>query len=204
MKAPRILLVDDHAMFLSGLSLVIASAIPSAQVLQAICVADALAIPGDPPDLVLLDVQLPGESGLDGIGRIHKRWPAVPVLMLSALDDADTPRHARARGAAGYVSKAQTALQIVEAVQAILGGSYFYGSLTPAVPVRSEGAGVLTPRQREVLQFLHQGHSNKLIARHLNLSDNTVRRHVQDILETLNVTSRMEAVAAARTQFLVQ
>lgn len=202
MTLPRILLVDDHAMFRSGLSLVLSAALPHADIVQAGRLADAVAIPGAAPSLVLLDVQLAGESGLDGLSLIHKRWPSLPVLMLSALDDPETMRYARARGATGFVSKAQTAQMIVQAVESILDGSYTYGDLdSGSMPLEAERS--LTPRQREVLQFVHLGMSNKVIARKLDLSDNTVRRHVQDILETLQVKSRMEAVIAARAKGLV-
>ena len=108
-------------------------------------------------------------------------------------------RLALARGAAGFVSKAQTAAKIIESIHLVLRG-HISG---PSPQAGDAGQQRLTPRQCEVLELLHQGLSNKLIARQLSLSDNTVRRHVQGILEYFQVSSRAEAVFAAQRQCLV-
>lgn len=108
------------------------------------------------------------------------------------LDEKTTIHHAMRRGAIGFVSKVETAETMVKTVQSILDGRYHLGWAEPEIKVELQKA--LTPRQREVLQFMHQEMSNKLIARRLDLSNNTVRRHVQDILEALEL---------ARAQFLV-
>ena len=108
-------------------------------------------------------------------------------------------RLALARGAAGFVSKAETADHMVQAIVGVLQGS----SVVVPPSIDTGAARRLTPRQCEVLDLLSQGLSNKLVARRLSLSDNTVRRHVQDILEFFNVGSRAEAVVAARQQGLI-
>jgi DNA-binding NarL/FixJ family response regulator len=199
MKSPRVLLIDDHAMFRSGLHLVITAAMPSAQVLEAGSLRDAIAGTEADVDVVLLDINLHGLSGLEGIDLLRRKWPQVPVLMLSSQCEPETVRLALTRGAAGFVSKAETADHIVQALQRALQGS------SAALPAAADAASPrrLTPRQCEVLDLLDQGLSNKLVARQLALSDNTVRRHVQDILMFFDVGSRAEAVAAARRQRLI-
>lgn len=199
MQSPRILLIDDHAMFRAGLSLVISAAIPDAKLVEAGSLDEAMSNTSDGIDVVLLDIKLNGLSGLECIALLKRKWPLTPILMLSSHDEPETVRLALARGADGFVSKAETAEKIVGAIHlALLGHS---PELSPGAS--SSTPRRLTPRQCEVLNLLHQGLSNKLIARQLSLSDNTVRRHVQDILEFFQVGSRSEAVFAARRLVLV-
>ena len=199
MQSPSILLIDDHAMFRAGLSMVISTAIPGTKIVEAGSLDEALSRTPDSVEVVLLDIKLNGLSGLEGIALLQRKWPLVPILMLSSHDEPETVRLALARGAAGFVSKAETAEKIVEAIRRVL-HSDFCGLSPGAGSPTPRG---LTPRQCEVLDLLHQGLSNKLIARQLSISDNTVRRHVQDILEFFQAVSRAEAVFAARRQGLV-
>ncbi|MEO6293608.1 MAG: response regulator transcription factor, partial [Burkholderiaceae bacterium] len=122
MTKPQILLIDDHAMFRAGLSLVIGSAIPEVRIVEAATIDGALGLPLDAVDLVLLDIKLDGVSGLDGIALLKRNWPATPILMLSSLDEPKTERLAITRGAAGFMSKAETAEKIVGAVTSLLQG----------------------------------------------------------------------------------
>jgi DNA-binding NarL/FixJ family response regulator len=199
MIAPRILLIDDHAMFRSGLSMVISAAIPGTTIVEAGSINDAVNGSPEATDLILLDIKLNGLSGMEGIALLKRKWPLTPVLMLSSFDEPQTASLAIERGAAGFVSKAETAEKIVETICLVLRGQ-FSGLSTAA---KSAAQRRLTPRQCEVLDLLHQGQSNKLIARELALSSNTVRRHVQDILEFFAVVSRTEAVFEARRQGLI-
>lgn len=199
MTSPSVLLIDDHAMFRAGLSMVITTAIPGTEIFEAGSLDEAISSSPNDVDVVLLDIKLNGLSGLEGIELLKRKWPLTPVLMLSSHDEPETVRLALARGAAGFVSKAETADRIVEAIQLVLRGHF--SGLSPASS--SPAQRRLTPRQCEVLDLLHQGLSNKVIARQLSLSDNTVRRHVQDILEFFQVVSRAEAVFAARRQSMV-
>lgn len=196
MRYARILLIDDHAMFRTGLRMVLEARIPDTEILEASSVEEIMRGTPGSIDVILLDINLNGLSGLESIALLKRTWPQVPILMLSAQDEAETVRQALARGATGFVSKAATAEKIVDAVTQVLRGQY--AELSPASGKTTERH--LTPRQCEVLNLLHQGLSNKLIARQLSLSDNTVRRHVQDILMFYGVASRTEAVFAARRQ----
>lgn len=199
MNTPQVLLIDDHAMFRTGLGLVIGMGMPDVSLAQAASVDEALADASLQPQAVLLDIKLGGTSGLEGIALVRKRWPGVPVVMLSSQDTPQTMQLALSRGAQAFVSKAESAETIMEVLrQALRGG------MTPAprsLPVSGERQ--LTARQREVLALLHEGLPNKLIARRLVVSENTVRRHVQDILEFFQVDNRAEAVYAARHQALI-
>jgi DNA-binding NarL/FixJ family response regulator len=200
MNPSHILLVDDHAMFRAGLRMVLADGLPQSQVHEASSVDEAMQDAGPRPDVVLLDIKLPGLNGLDGIALLQRKWPQVPVMMLSSMDEPDMVRRAMAHGAVGFVSKAQTGDAIISAVGRLLRGE-------PVEPgdatTLEEAVPRLTPRQCEVLDLLSRGLSNKLVARKLNLSENTVRGHVQAILAFLQVSSRSEAAFEARRRGLV-
>jgi DNA-binding NarL/FixJ family response regulator len=195
----RILLIDDHAMFRAGLRMVLKSGIANLEIFEASSLNEALSGAPDSVDVVLLDIMLKGVNGLEGIALLKRRWPLVPILMLSSQDEPETVSLALARGAAVFVSKAESAERIVETIHLFLRGEF------PALPPTADDTTPrrLTPRQYEVIDLLHQGLSNKLIARQLSLSENTVRRHVQDILALFGVANRSEAVFAARSQGLV-
>jgi DNA-binding NarL/FixJ family response regulator len=203
MDTPHLLIIDDHAMFRTGLRMVLSASMEKAGVQEAGSLEEALRSEGATPDLVLLDVKLPGLNGVEGIGLLKRKWPTAPVLILSSLDEPETMRLALTRGAIGFISKADTAEKIVAVVEHILRGE----SLASADQGDGDEAGdspaPLTPRQCEVLDLLCQGLSNKLIARRLNLSEHTVRGHVQGILRFLQVSSRSEATFAARQRGLV-
>lgn len=166
------------------------------RVLTATSLSDAVAN-GAAPDVIVLDIKLSGVNGLEGLALLRRKWPDARIVMLSAQDDVDTRQQALARGAVGFVSKTEGGEQIVVAVLNALHGQASTQQVAPP------GAQYLTPRQYEVLDLLNQGLTNKLIAKKLDLSDNTVRRHVQDIFTFFGVSNRTEAVFAARRQGLV-
>ena len=198
MNAPCALLIDDHAMFRAGLRQVIKVAIPDLGIFEAGSLDEALGCPSDNVTVVLLDNKLNGLSGIDGIARIKRKWPLVPILMLSSQFEPEIVRMALARGVVGFLSKAESVERIIETLQQVMAGDLLGDSAS--VPPAQK---CLTPRQSEVLELLNQGLSSKLIARQLFISENTARKHVQDILAFFAVASRAEAVFAARNQGLV-
>jgi len=200
MARARLLLVDDHALFRAGLRLLLAEHARVGSIAEAGSLDEAAALAAG-ADLALLDVNLPGLNGLEGITLLRAKAPHLRVLMLSAVEDPAAVQLARVRGAQGFVSKAAPSSAILAAVDAVLdGGSAF--AQEPGAPAGA--AASLTGRQLEVLALLCEGRSNKLIGRALDLSENTVRVHVSAILRALDSTSRTEAMVAARQRGLVR
>lgn len=205
MKRTNILLIDDHAMFRAGLRMVLDANMRDIDVFEAGTLNEALYGTTITPDVVLQDIKMPGLNGVECVAVLQRKWPLAPVLILSSQDDPETVRSALAHGAAGFVSKAHTAEKIIAAINLALHRQVSALAATASgcdntQPLQPKN---MTPRQCEVLDLLCQGKSNKLIARQLNLSENTVRVHVQAILEFLQVSSRTEAVFAAHRLGLV-
>ena len=199
MLAPRILLIDDHALFRCGLRMVLAAGIPDLEVAEVASLEEAMRAPMASPSLVLLDVQLTGLSGLEGIALVKRKWPQALVVILSSDAGAHNVRTALERGAAAFVSKADSADNILALIDQLRRGQ----SVAAAAPADDAPRQLLTPRQFEVLDLVCQGLSNKVIGRRLNLSENTVRGHVQAVLAALEVSSRSEAGFEARRRGLV-
>ncbi len=199
MNLVKILLIDDHALFRSGLKLVLLGGLPDAQVLEAQSLEEAVHQVKEPPSLVLLDIQLQGVNGLEGLGLLKQRWPGVPVVMLSSVVEPETVRLAMARGATAFVSKAETADKIIAVIEQTLGRTRKGAART----IEEVSRPRLTPRQCEVLDLLCEGLSNKMIAKRMELSEFTVRGHVQAVLTLLDVQSRSQATFAARREGLI-
>lgn len=205
MLPAHILLIDDHALFRCGLRMVLTTGIPDLKVAECASLEEAMRSPMEAPALVLLDIQLHGLNGLEGIALVKRKWPRAEVLILSSQAEPQTVAQALERGAAGFVSKADTADKILAVIDQVRRGqpvasaahARAFETIDAAAPQR------LTPRQCEVLDLLCQGLSNKVIGRRLNLSENTVRGHVQAVLSALRVSSRSEAGFAARRLGLV-
>lgn len=208
MPVSRILLIDDHAMFRAGLAVLLRMSISNLEVLEAASLDLALHGAVTAPDLVLLDILLHGLNGLDGIDLLKRQWPLTPIVMVSSDALPQTVKLALARGASAFVSKEKTAENILAVVQQVL-DQKLPGTTPAATANDAAGAAAaadaarLSPRQLEVLDLLCQGLPNKAIGRKLNLSENTVRWHVNAILALMRVSNRSEAAFAARSQGLV-
>lgn len=205
MSAQCIVLIDDHAMFRTGMRLVLQAGLPDLEVREAVSLEQAVRPPALAPALVLLDIDLQGVNGLEGIGLLRQRWPQTPVIMLSSSAEPETVRLALARGAAAFVSKAETAAHILAVVRRALERPGPAGAA--GLDLAAAGAAVaaaLTPRQCEVLDLLAEGLSNKVMARRMQLSEFTVRGHVHAVLRLLGVTSRSQAAIAARSRGLLR
>ena len=203
MLPARILLIDDHALFRCGLRMVLASGIPELEVAEASSLEEGLRAGMDDPALVLLDIQLHGLNGLEGIALVKRKWPEAVVVILSSDAAPHNVRMALERGAAAFVSKAESADGILAVIERLRRGEAVPGSAPGPLGDGAASPQLLTPRQFEVLDLLCQGLPNKVIGRRLGLSENTVRGHVQAVLAALQVSSRSEAGFAARRRGLV-
>jgi DNA-binding NarL/FixJ family response regulator len=204
MLPPRILLIDDHALFRCGLRMVLLSGIPELEVAEAASLEEGMKTAMTEPALVLLDIQLHGLNGLEGIALVKRKWPEAAVVILSSDAAPQNVRMALERGAAAFVSKADTADNILAVIEQLRRGQEVVSPLQGDANRSADSARqLLTPRQFEVLDLLCQGLPNKVIGRRLNLSENTVRGHVQAVLAALQVSSRSEAGFAARRRGLV-
>ena len=195
----KLLLVDDHALLREALALLLAHTWPDVQVLQAGDLAQACALADDHPDLglVLLDLGLPDAQGLHSLQVLHARAPWARHVVLSAHDAPALVLQAIDHGAAGFIPKTADLRQMQGALQRVLdGGICLPPGMGMAAGPADPGA-LLTPRQRDVLGLLVDGHPNKTICRQLGLSGSTVKTHLEGIFRALGVNSRAQAVVVA-------
>lgn len=204
----RVVIVDDHPVFRAGMVGVLQD-LPGISVAgQASDGAEALdVIARERPDVVLMDLRMPGVGGLEATARIRVENPEVAVLVLTMDSDDDSIFAALRAGARGYLLKESDGMDILRAVEGVARGEAVFGSgIAERVLAFFAGAGArtaspfpqLTPREHEVLEMIAQGRDNAQIARRLVLSDKTVRNRVSDVLTKLHARSRAEMVALAR------
>ena len=208
----RVLLIDDHALFRSGLRELLSR--------REIEVVDAVGngddgiplVESKSPDVVLLDMRMPGLNGLEVLKRLREKHPDMPIVMLTTSRDEKDVIDSLQSGAQGYLLKDMEPEELVDALNRIVNKkeTVVAGELT-AVLARAVQGGEqpeeieaeasifsdLTPREREILCHLAEGQSNKVIARNLGISDGTVKLHVKAILRKLSVHSRVEAAVIA-------
>ena len=205
----RILIADDHTLFRDGLRSLFAS-LPETQVVgeaasgeEAIALAESLQ-----PDVVLMDIQMPGLNGLEATRRITQASPHVGVVMVTMFEDDESVFAAMRAGARGYVLKGADQEEMLRCVRAAARGEALFGPTIAARLTRffaaPRPAGPphlfpdLTDREREVLDLIAQGRNNETIADELVISRKTVRNHVSNILNKLQVADRAQAIVAAR------
>lgn len=196
-----ILIIDDHPLFRAGIATVVAGIADDARLIELSSCEQALEwlAVNPPPAVVLLDLKLPGMDGMTGLSLLRDASPTTPVVVLSATEEGSSVRQAITQGAMGYIPKSSGSDVIANAIRLVLaGGIYLPLSVMeePAAASAAEpavGEIVLTRRQREVLELLAHGSSNKEIASTLDLAENTVRVHVAAILKSLEARNRTEA-----------
>jgi DNA-binding NarL/FixJ family response regulator len=206
-----VVVADDHPVFREGLCTVLDDADDLVVVAS---VADGQAavhaVAEHRPDVVLMDLRMPGVGGLDATARITSQFPATAVLVLTMGEDDESVFAALRAGARGYLLKEASAADILRGVRAVARGEAVFGArvadrvLSFFAAAQSAGARAavpfptLTDREREILDLVAQGCDNATISRRLFLSPKTVRNHVSACLQKLQVASRAEAVALAR------
>lgn len=212
----RVFLADDHALFREGLSGIISSQ-PDMQVvgeaddgLEAIVKAAQLK-----PDLILMDIQMPGCDGLEATRAIKKELPETIIVVLTVRDDEEKLFEAIKNGAQGYLLKSIRAREMLEMLRGALRGEAAisphlagrmleeFRRMSRQVPDEPDETLDLTPREQEVLSLVAQGKADKEIANELSISVHTVKSHLRNLLAKLQVSSRREAARLAKKQGLL-
>jgi DNA-binding NarL/FixJ family response regulator len=205
MVATRLMIVDDHPLFRGALNQALSASIESVAITEAGSLDEliaALAQSSD-VDLILLDLAMPGVQGLSGLMYLRAQHPEIPVVIVSASEDAPLIRRAIDFGASGYAPKSLPVDRIRDAVRQVLDGAIWVPpdidlGLSPdkeTIELVSR-LSTLTPQQVRVLMMLGEGLLNKQIAFRLSVSEATIKAHVSAILQKLAVDSRTQAVIA--------
>jgi len=216
MSVIRVLIVDDHTLFRSGIRLVLERHEDFEVVgeagdgLEGVKRAKQLK-----PDVVLLDLHMPGTSGLEAIPLLKEEVPQTQIIMLTVSEDADDLLEALRAGARGYLLKNIETDFLLDSIRRAANGesvmsTQMAGKLADAMRTPQKGSSTedvspakLSPRELETIAMLARGASNKEIARTLDLSESTVKIHVQGILRKLNLSSRVQAAVYAVEHGLV-
>ncbi len=211
----RVLVADDHALFRRALAAVFADEPDIDLIGEANDGEEAIAMAADlQPDVVLMDVRMPKIQGIDAARQIKTDMPAMKIVMLTVSDEEEDLFEAIKAGASGYLLKEVDPTEIAAAIRQIQEG---HSLLSPAVASKlvSEFAAIskrsderasrptLTDRELEVLRLAADGLTNRQIGRRLQISENTVKNHIRNILEKLHLHSRMEAVLYAVREELI-
>ena len=208
----RVLIVDDHAVFRAGLKLLIDAEDDLEAVGEAGTARDAVfQARALKPDVILMDVVMPDQSGLDVVPTLLHEHPETKVLVLSMQDDPQYVRQAFANGASGYILKEAADTEVVAAIREVAGGSNY---VHPAVGARLIAAETeeakraeddpLSDREREVLRLLALGHTNQEISAQLFISVRTAETHRAHIMQKLRLSSRAELVRYALEQGVLE
>jgi len=207
----RVLVVDDHAIVRSGLRRVL-DAEPDIETVSEAENADRAVFEAmeHKPDIVLMDVVMPGKSGIEGLPALLQAVPSAQVLILSMQDDPRYVREAFEAGASGYVLKEAADTEVITAVRAVAAGERYVHPALGARLLAAEladrkraDADPLSEREREVLRLLALGHTNQEIAKLLYISVRTAETHRAHIMQKLRLTSRAELVRYALAEGLL-
>ncbi|MGZ3241572.1 MAG: response regulator [Burkholderiaceae bacterium] len=195
----RILLVDDHQLVRDGLRSRLESIPQFLVAAEAGTPEDALNEAANKKiDLVLMDINLKGMTGIELTARFHDMFPDIAVIMLSMHDSAEYVMQSIQAGARGYVLKDSPATDIVTAINTVMaGGIYYSAALSKHLSRPISPSMLLTPREKEVLQRIATGKSNKHIARELNLSVRTVETHRWNIKRKLDIDGQADLIRFA-------
>jgi DNA-binding NarL/FixJ family response regulator len=208
----RVLIVDDHAVVRSGLRLLLEAEDDMAVVGEAGTARDAVfELRSSKADVVLMDVAMPGGSGIEVIPQLLHEAPETKILMLSMQDDPNYVRQAFEAGASGYVLKEAADAEVVAAVREVAEGRSYVNPALGARLVAAESearkraeADPLSDREREVLRLLALGHTNQEIAKMLYISVRTAETHRAHIMQKLNLRSRADLVRHALASGLLE
>ena len=198
----KLLVVDDHGLFREGVCQALSRLEENVSILEASSCDQAIALVSNNSDLdlVLLDLNLPEKNGFKALDEITKDYPALPVVILSASNLRVDVKRALDKGAVGFIHKDTTSDIMINALRMVLaGGIYVPPNMMEheSLAQSDQTSNDLTPRQIQVLAFLANGLSNKVIASDLNLAEATVKMHITAIFKCLGVSNRTQAALEA-------
>lgn len=210
----RILIVDDHPLFRQGMKALLLGLDSTIDCSEAsdVAVAVQMGVDGAQFDLVLLDLGLPGLSGLDALAEIKRTFDSAAVVVVSGEEAPSIVRDAISAGAAGYVPKSTDPSVTLQALRLVIAN----GTYLPPIALTGVGTHVmrpageaqpapqLSPRQLQILRLLLQGQSNKVIAKRLDIAEGTVKAHLWAVYQALGVASRGQAMFKAHQLGLLQ
>jgi len=201
----KLLLIDDHAMFVSAMKHVLVNLAEKVEILDANECESAMQIADQHVDLslVLLDLNMPGMHGLEALKIFSERFPLLPIVVLTGSDQLSDMQQVIDEGAMGYIHKSTSEKVMLSALQLVLSGGIYIPremvqlpkSANREIPLSDEAQAEklgLTPRQFEVVCYLLGGHANKVIARKLNLTEATIKAHTTGIMKSLKVQKRTQ------------
>jgi DNA-binding NarL/FixJ family response regulator len=205
----RILIADDHPVFRFGLRALLAAEPTTEVVGEATTGDEAIRLAAElSPQIILMDLNMPGTNGIDATRRILATMPQINILVLTMFDDDDSVFAAMRAGARGYLLKGAEGEETLRALRAVSSGEAIFSPAiarrlmqyfgAPRPPAPTQTFPELTEREREVLVLIAQGYTNPAIAEKLVLSPKTVRNHVSTIFSKLQVAGRAEAIIRAR------
>lgn len=205
-SSTHLVIADDHPLFRDALRQAVASVVPSAKIDEAGSFEELTALLDRETDvdLILLDLSMPGISGFSGLIYLRAQFPAIPVVIVSASDDAGTIRRSMDFGASGFIPKRFGVETLRDAIGKVMNGDIWIPAdvdlsvaADPDMSKLRDRLVTLTPQQVRVLMMLSEGLLNKQIAYELGVSEATIKAHVSAILQKLGVESRTQAVIAA-------
>jgi DNA-binding NarL/FixJ family response regulator len=200
----RIMIIDDHPVVRTGLASMLSTQ-PGIEVvgsassgMEALALLDTIV-----PDIILIDLRMPGMSGLEAIRAINLRPEPPRIIVLTSFDTDEDIYQAVGAGAQGYLLKDTPQEKLLEAIQLVHARKRYFPADIAARLTERMARSNLTPREHQVLQLVAKGLTNKEIGRAIGISDNTARNHVNSIIEKLEVSDRTEAATIAMRQGLV-
>jgi DNA-binding NarL/FixJ family response regulator len=211
----RVLVADDHALFRYGLKAMLTNAEGFDVVDEAATGEEVVEkVAQAQPDIIIMDIQMPGMNGIEATRRVLESNPSIGVVVVTMFEDDDSVIAAMRAGARGYILKGADAEEVLKVVSAVAEGEAHFGPeiarrlmgffSAPKPTAPSEAFPELTAREAEVLDLIAQGRNNAKIARRLYISEKTVRNHVSSIFLKLQVADRAQAIVRAREAGLGQ
>jgi DNA-binding NarL/FixJ family response regulator len=203
-KAVKVLIADDHRLMLTGVKRALTGA-DGIEVVDEVSSGTQVlpAVARTSPDVLLLDIRMPGMSGLECLERVRGRYPDVRVIMLSAHGDEEHVATARSKGASAYVVKSVDPVDLPSVIRSVVEGAEFAEYGRKAAPEDRANVAGLSARELTILEALGRGLSNLEIAKELWVSEQTVKFHLRNIYRKLDIASRTEAVRYAYQHGLV-